>query len=36
MRAGGGAASGALVLICHCLLLGSLGLRSAGAQDGEC
>ncbi|KAL9824855.1 discoidin, CUB and LCCL domain-containing protein 1-like isoform 3-T3 [Geothlypis trichas] len=35
MRAGGGAASGALVLICHCLLLGSLGLRSAGAQDGN-
>ncbi|XP_064254483.1 discoidin, CUB and LCCL domain-containing protein 1-like isoform X3 [Passer domesticus] len=35
MRAGGGAASGALALVCHCLLLGPLGLRSAGAQDGN-
>uniref|UniRef100_A0A8C5IHN5 DCBD1 protein n=1 Tax=Junco hyemalis TaxID=40217 RepID=A0A8C5IHN5_JUNHY len=35
MRAGGRAASGALVLVCYCLLLGSLGLRSAGAQDGN-
>lgn len=38
MRAGGGAALGALALalVRHCLLLGPLGLRSAGAQDGEC
>lgn len=38
MRAGGRAAPGALALalVCRCLLLGPLGLRSAGAQDGEC
>ncbi|XP_059724692.1 discoidin, CUB and LCCL domain-containing protein 1-like isoform X6 [Haemorhous mexicanus] len=35
MRAGGGAAPGALALVRHCLLLGSLGLRSASAQDGN-
>ncbi|XP_068028701.1 discoidin, CUB and LCCL domain-containing protein 1-like isoform X5 [Anomalospiza imberbis] len=35
MRAGGGAAPGALALVCRCLLLGPLGLRSAGAQDGN-
>lgn len=37
MRAGGGAARGALALalLRRCLLLGPLGLRPAGGQDGE-
>lgn len=35
MRAAGGAVPGALVLVCRCLLLSPLGLRSAGAQDGN-
>ncbi|XP_014114143.1 PREDICTED: discoidin, CUB and LCCL domain-containing protein 1-like isoform X4 [Pseudopodoces humilis] len=37
MRVGSGATSGALalVLVRRCLLLGPLGLRSAGAQDGN-
>ncbi|XP_039942066.1 discoidin, CUB and LCCL domain-containing protein 1-like [Hirundo rustica] len=35
MRSRSEAAPGALSLVCRCLLLGSLGLRSAGAQDGN-